>query len=137
LHNSVAMGKYSSTSAAARAKSVERQRSRAIRKILKQQRKTDPVIPRASFGRVVRELSLEFGDYNFRVSALQALQVATEEHMTEMFNNAARLALYNNRDTVVARDVLFVTSQPVPSTREDVQVPEASGSPPSSQVQVQ
>lgn len=131
------MGKSSSTSTAARAKSVERQRSRAIRKILKQQRKTDPVIPRASFGRVVREVSLDFGEYNFRVSALQALQVATEEHMTEMFNNAARLALYNNRDTVVARDVRFVTCQPVPSTREDVEVPAVSGPPPPAQVQVQ
>ena len=137
MHNSVAMGKYSSMSTAARAKSVERQRSRVIRKILKQQRKTTPVIPRASFGRVVRELSLEFGDYNFRVTALQALQAATEEHMTEMFNDAARIALYNNRDTVVTRDVLFVTNQPMPSTCEDVQVTGVSESPLSGQVQVQ
>ena len=131
------MGKSGSMSTAARAKSVERQRSRAIRRILKQQRKTDPVIPRASFTRVVRELSLEYGEYNFRSTAIQALQVATEEHMTEMFNDAARLALYNNRDTVVARDVLFVTRQPVPSTPEDVQVPAASGFPLPEQVQVQ
>lgn len=122
MHNSVAMVKSSSTSA--RARSVHRQRKRIIHQILKQQRNTDLVIPRASFNRVAREISDGYGEFNFRDCAMLALQWAAEEYMTEIFSDAARLALYNRRDTVVARDVIYVSNPAVLTTREDVEATE-------------
>lgn len=60
----------------------------ALREIRKYQEKTDLLIPKAPFARVVREIAQDidgFTSYRFQASALAALQEATEAHLVRMF----------------------------------------------------
>lgn len=88
----------------------QRRRSKMARKIFKQQLSTQPVLPKVSFGRLVREIMGQFSDdvVNVRGEGMHALQCAAEEHVTKVFSDAARLAQYCNRDTVTSADVRFV-----------------------------
>jgi len=81
-----------------------------MRKIFKQQLSLDPVLPKVSFSRLVREVMATHSEevVNLRGDGIRALQCAAEEHLTELFSNAARLAHYCNRDTVTAADLRFV-----------------------------
>jgi len=81
-----------------------------MRAIFKQQLSTEPVLPRVSFGRLVREVMASYSNeaVNVRGTGMRALQCAAEEHLTEMFSEAARLAHYSNRDTITSADLRFV-----------------------------
>ena len=61
----------------------------ALREIRKYQQKTDLLIPKASFARVVREIAYEivggWQGIRFQAGALEALQEATEAHLVRMF----------------------------------------------------
>lgn len=102
------MGKNSPTSA--RHQPTHRRRMRKLeRNIRMQQKSVNPVIPNISFGRVVREILAKQGEFSIRARAMQALQCAAEEHVTELFNDAGRLASYQKRDTVLPSDFHFFT----------------------------
>ena len=75
--------------------------------ITKQQQSSAPIVPYASFSRLVREILDDYGDLSIRGSAMQALQTATEDRVTEMFSEAQRLAEYANRDTIIQSDIRF------------------------------
>jgi len=90
-------------------------RRRIAREILKQQSSTRPTIPRQSYTRVVQEIIQdeqnrrgEEYDINLRADALDALQSAGEELLTEMFAKANNLAVYAGRDTVNESDLRFI-----------------------------
>lgn len=59
-----------------------------LREIRKYRQKTDLLIPRPTFRRVVHEIAYEvnsFSSYKFQASALETLQETTEEHLIQMF----------------------------------------------------
>lgn len=123
MHNTIAMPKDTTTSATTKrqrqSKLVRYQRRQRIVAIdiHKQQCSTRPVMPYVSFSRVVREILDEHAEMNMRGSAMRALQVAAEDHLTEVFSEALRLAHYQKRETVVQADIRFIVgraSQPNP-----------------------
>lgn len=90
-------------------------RRRIAREISKQQSSTSTTIPRQSYARVVQELIQneqhsrgDEYDINLRADALDALQTAGEDLLTDMFCKANNLALYAGRDTVNESDIRFV-----------------------------
>ena len=82
---------------------------RIAKDIQRQSSRTDPVIPRQSFNRLVHELVNEAceGGLNVRTEAVEALQCATEDYVTEAFARASEVACYSNRDTVSDNDLRF------------------------------
>jgi histone H3/H4 len=102
------MPSWNSTSVKSRRR--RRRRVKMMRAIFKQQLSTEPVLPRVSFGRLVREVMASYSHeaVNVRGTGMRALQCAAEEHLTEMFSEAARLAHYSNRDTITSADLRFV-----------------------------
>lgn len=133
MHSSVAMGKECMTSSkisVRRRRAMEarhQRRKRAVSvEIAKQQQSTVPVMPYASFSRLVREILDEYGDLSIRGSAMRALQTATEDRVTEMFSEAQRLAEYTNRDTIVQSDIWFT----VPASDRPREIVDTSAYPP-------
>jgi len=86
-------------------------RKRVVREIERLSACPTSLIPRQSFRRLVNETLQSAGgpDYNIRVDAVDAVQCACEDYMTEVLSAANNLAVYNNRDTVTDDDVRFVT----------------------------
>ena len=117
------MGKHDTTSARQRSSRTNRRRQRKLEQtIRRQQQSTDNIIPTVSFSRLVREILSDMGDYSVRSKAMKALQCAAEEHMTDMFMEACRLAAYQRRDTVQISDlhyVLRVSPEPGSATPSD------------------
>ena len=79
------------------------------------ERQADPncIIPRASFARVVHEI---MGDnhcpsFNIRGEAIEALRVAGEEELTELFAAAQQLTTYQDKTTVTYGDFRFAMAQ--------------------------
>jgi len=90
------------------AAALQRRHERNIRKDIEQmQRTANAIIPFTSFSRVVHEILADQGDFCIRADAVQALQAATEDRLTDMFSAANNLALYNGRETVSDRDLKF------------------------------
>jgi len=82
----------------------------ALREIRKQQKRTDTVLPKASFQRLVRELSINFkSDLRFEREALLALQEAAESHLVNVFQHSHNLAIYTGRKTLRKTDVEMST----------------------------
>lgn len=109
------MGKHDTTSARQRsilARSNRRRQRKLELNIRRQQQSTDNIIPTVSFSRVVREILADMGEYSVRSKAMKALQCAAEEHMTDVFMEACRLAAYQKRDTVQISDLKYVLSMP-------------------------
>lgn len=78
----------------------------ALREIRKQQKSTQNLIPRASFGRLVREIAQAYkSDLRFTASALAAVQSAAETYLVRAFEQANILALHGKRVTVSAKDI--------------------------------
>ncbi|XP_036318834.1 histone H3.3 type c-like [Rhagoletis pomonella] len=72
--------------------------------------RTDLMIPRAAFGRLVREILLS-NDTDVRsitLKALEALHVATEAYVEGRFEDANLLALHARRVTVMAKDMELI-----------------------------
>ena len=59
--------------------------SAALKQIKTLQRSTSMMIPRAPFGRLVREIASKFGDFRFQWEALGCLQEATELYLSQLF----------------------------------------------------
>ncbi|TKR63595.1 hypothetical protein L596_027405 [Steinernema carpocapsae] len=67
------------------------------------------LIPRASFGRLVRELSQRFArDLRFKMDALAALQEAAEAHLVCIFEDANLCAIHAKRVTIMPKDLHLV-----------------------------
>ena len=79
----------------------------ALRQIKKYQRSTDLLIPKLPMERLIKEESkhtaLE-GGVKWKKEAIEALHVATEDFLTEHFQNMNNLAIARNAKTIAPRD---------------------------------
>lgn len=78
----------------------------ALREIRKYQKSTELLIRRAPFQRLVREIALTFKpDLRFQTSAISALQEASEEYLTGLFNDTNLCAIHAKRVTIFPKDM--------------------------------
>ena len=91
-----------------KARSDIRRKRRLAREIEKQASRTDPFFPRQTFSRLVHEVIQDLREdhrYCVRADAMQALQCATEDYLTDAFSDANNICRYADRDTVTASDL--------------------------------
>lgn len=80
----------------------------AIREIRQEQKKTNMIIPVAPFNRLVSDIAHTYrSSYRFKGSAYTALHVAAEEFLVDMFQNANKCAIHDNRETVQSKDLIL------------------------------
>ena len=80
----------------------------ALREIKRYQKSTDLLIPRAPFGRLVRDICSGIdNDLRFASQALLALQEATEAFLVGLFEDTALCAVHAKRQTVTKADMLL------------------------------
>ncbi|OWA52022.1 putative histone H3.3 [Hypsibius exemplaris] len=79
----------------------------ALLEIRKYQNRTEALIPKAPFSRLVREIAQKFGgrDLRFQSAALGALQEAAEFFLTSMFEDANLCAIHGRRVTIMPKDL--------------------------------
>ena len=78
---------------------------RALSQIKKMQKSTNLLIPKKSFGRLVREIAQELGDdLRFQEDAILALQEAAEAYLIEVFKRANTNAIHAHRLGINASD---------------------------------
>ena len=84
----------------------------AVRQIRKYQKSVDNLLPRATFKRIVREITDELtadntyfnGGVRFKSDAVDALQVATEDELVTIFNLANAINIDVGRKITLGRD---------------------------------
>lgn len=80
----------------------------ALREIRKYQKSTDLLIRKAPFQRVVRNIAFAVGpSLRFQSSAILALQEATEQYLTQLFEEANLCALHAKRVTILPKDLFL------------------------------
>ena len=78
----------------------------ALREIRKYQKSTELCIKRLPFQRLVREVAQQYkADCRFQVSAMVALQEATEAYLVELFEDTNLCAIHAKRVTIQPRDL--------------------------------
>ncbi len=78
----------------------------ALREIRIQQKSIECAIPRAPFSRVVREVSMDYKpDLRWQKSALNCLQLATEQFLIDTLQDANLLAIHAKRVTLQKKDM--------------------------------
>lgn len=82
-------------------------KSRALKEIQSEQKKTNLIIPYAPFNRVINELvadqSLDI--IGVKREAREALQTEAENFLIDLFQDANKLAVYNRRETLLKSDL--------------------------------
>ena len=73
-----------------------------------QQKPENDIIPKAPFGRVIREIIQSNGDFRITKEAFDALKEATESYFVELFEDSYRLALHRKRVTLIPADISLV-----------------------------
>jgi histone H3/H4 len=94
------------------------------------ERQEDPncIIPRASFARVVHEILADNhpAEISIRATAIEALRVAGEEQLTEIFAAAQDLTAYQAKSTVTYGDFRFAMAQQgIGRNEEELSPPDA------------
>ena len=78
----------------------------AFREIRHDQKKTDLLIRKAPFARLVKEIAQEFMvEIRFRGSAISALQEAAEAYLVGLFEDTNLCAIHAKRITIMPRDI--------------------------------
>lgn len=78
----------------------------ALREIRKYQKSTELLLRKAPFRRLVREIGENFArDLRIQLSALEALQEATEYFLVGLFEDANLCAIHAKRVTVGPKDI--------------------------------
>lgn len=78
----------------------------ALREIRKYQKSTDLLIKKAPFQRLVREIAQEFKlDIRFQLSAIAALQEASEAYLIGLFEDTNLCAIHAKRVTIMPKDL--------------------------------
>lgn len=80
----------------------------ALREIKKSQKSTGLLLKRGPFKRLVHEITQDTrvnGNFMYQKNAIDALQVAAEAYMIEVFKGANTLSTYSKRDTVCVKDM--------------------------------
>lgn len=79
---------------------------RALRLIRMEQGKTDLILAKAPFQRLVRQVATEFySEVRFQQSAMAALQEAAEAYLIGVFEDAQLCAVHGHRLTLQPKDV--------------------------------
>ena len=66
------------------------------------------MIPREAFKLLCDEVLQDFGaDYCFTKNAIDAIQVASEAYMIEIFQKSNDIAVHSKRKTIQPKDVVF------------------------------
>ena len=78
---------------------------KALREIRRCQQSVDLIIPRKTFGRIVREIASKSGEKRFRGTALEALQVMSESVLINLMEDANLIAINAKRVTIMERDM--------------------------------
>ena len=80
----------------------------ALREIRRYQKSADLLIRKAPFQRVVRNIALNVGpSLRFQSSAILALQEATEQYLTHLFEESNLCALHAKRVTILPKDLFL------------------------------
>ena len=78
----------------------------ALRNIRREQKKTNLMIPRQSFNRIVRKVGSYYkSDLRYSDSALELIQMAVEHYLVLLFEEANILAIHAKRQTVQPKDL--------------------------------
>lgn len=78
----------------------------AIRDIRKYQRSTELLIKRVPFQRLVREITADVRDgLRYQLTALMALQEATESYLVQLFEDSNLCAIHAKRVTIMPKDI--------------------------------
>ena len=84
-----------------------RKKSRALKEIQTEQKKTNLIIPYAPFNRLVNEIVAEqsLDIIGVKREARDALQTEAENYLIELFQDANKLAVYGRRETLLKTDL--------------------------------
>ena len=73
-----------------------------------QQRPENNIIPKAPFGRLLKEILQSHGDFRISREAFECIKEALESYLVELFEDSYRLALHRKRVTLVPADMTLV-----------------------------
>mmetsp|Transcript_28231 Transcript_28231/g.28519 ORF Transcript_28231/g.28519 Transcript_28231/m.28519 type:complete len:141 (+) Transcript_28231:89-511(+) len=80
--------------------------TKAIRDIRRYQKRTDLLIPKISFQKLVREISQDYkADLRYQASAILAIQEGAEAYLVGLFEDAMLCAIHARRVTLFPRDI--------------------------------
>ena len=78
----------------------------AIREIKKYQKSTELLIKKLPFQRIVREIAQDYNSgLRFQISAVSALQEATENYIISLFEDTNLCAIHAKRVTIMPKDM--------------------------------
>ena len=78
-----------------------------LKEIREQQRSTALILSKRPFERLLLEiLHAHKPEFRMQADAKKAFQVASEEHLTELFQIANHLAIHSNRETIMPKDMM-------------------------------
>lgn len=78
----------------------------ALREIRKYQKSTDLLLRRLPFQRLVREIAQDFkNELRFQATAILALQEASENYLTALFEDTNLCAIHCKRVTIMPKDL--------------------------------
>ncbi|KFZ18695.1 hypothetical protein V501_01066 [Pseudogymnoascus sp. VKM F-4519 (FW-2642)] len=87
----------------------KKKRPVALRQIRRYQKTTKPLIPRAPFTRLLREIILDLGkDFRLQGAAVSALQEASEAVLVKEFEMTQLAAIHAKRVTIQQKDMKLV-----------------------------
>ena len=89
-----------------------KKKSKADKEIIKEQKSTNLIIPRAPFTRLVHEVIQDCTENNIIIKrdAVEALQTEAENMLVDLFTDSNRMTQFCNRDTLTVKDMQFVKS---------------------------
>ncbi|XP_058124114.1 uncharacterized protein LOC131281600 [Anopheles ziemanni] len=78
-----------------------------LREVVRLQDTGDTLIPKLSFGRVIREILADYSDSGLRVTLemLECLQEAAEIYIVQLFEDAYRCTVHRGRVTLIPKDI--------------------------------
>lgn len=100
--------KRDDTNKSSRTSKIHRYRPGAtvLREIRQYQQPSSTIIPKLAFQRLARQISLSVDEsIRFQKSAVFALQIASEEHLITIFEEANACTEHANRSTLMIKDV--------------------------------
>ena len=83
--------------------------AKALLEIRKYQKSTCNLLRKGPFSRLVREVACDFkSELKFTRTALEVVQIATEQYIVQLFEKAQALAYHRRRQTISQKDIQLV-----------------------------
>lgn len=80
----------------------------ALREIRRYQKSVDCQIPKKTLNSLIREITQEYGEFRYRIEALEAIREAAEQFLTNLFTDSLLAAIHARRITIMDKDMRFV-----------------------------